>query len=66
MNKLIMEKDDYNNTNNVSLNPNQSLKLNKKLILDNNNFSNNLPNINAIKDKTCLNTKIQKSYKIYK
>ena len=51
MNKLIMEKDDNNNTNNVSLNPNQSLKLNKKLILDINNFSNNLPNINAIKDK---------------
>ncbi len=51
MNKLIMEKDDNNNTNNASLNPNQSLKLNKKLILDNNNFSNNLPNINEIKDK---------------
>ena len=51
MNKLIMEKDDNNNINKASLNPNQSLKLNKKLILDNNNVSNNLPKINAIKDK---------------
>ena len=51
MNKLIMEKDDNNNINKASLNPNQSLKLNKKLILDNYNVSNNLPKINAIKDK---------------
>ena len=51
MNKLIMEKDDNNNINKASFNPNQSLKLNKKVILDNNNVSNNLPKINAIKDK---------------
>ena len=51
MNKLIMEKDDSNNINKASFNPNQSLKLNKKVILDNNNVSNNLPKINAIKDK---------------
>ena len=51
LNKLKMERDDNKNQNNISLNPNQSLNLNKKLILDNNNFPNNLPNINSIKDK---------------
>ena len=51
MNKLIMSKDNDNNPNSTSLYPNKNLKLNKKLILDNNNFSNNLPNISKIKDK---------------